>query len=60
MRTIVIVIVLALAGCARTQVVRTSANTMVIQTAAAPACGAQGAMRVAQELAAIETISSRI
>jgi hypothetical protein len=29
---------------------------MVIQTAAAPVCGGQGAIRVAQQLAAIETV----
>jgi hypothetical protein len=29
---------------------------MVIQTGAAPVCGGQGALRVAQQLAAIETI----
>jgi hypothetical protein len=56
MRTIFLVLVLALAGCARGEAVRTSANTMVIQTGAAPVCGGPGALRVAQQLAAIETI----
>jgi hypothetical protein len=56
MRTTALLLVLALAGCARGEAVRTSANTMVIQTGAAPVCGGQGALRVAQQLAAIETI----
>jgi hypothetical protein len=56
MKTIVLLCLLALAGCARGEAVRTSANTMVIQTGAAPVCGGQGALRVAQQLAAIETI----
>lgn len=56
MRRVVVGLALALAGCASGQAVRTSANTMVIQTGAAPVCGGQGALRVAQQLAAIETI----
>src|SRR5262245_63585849 len=56
MRTIASVLVLALAGCAGGEAVRTSANTMVIQTTAAPVCRGTGALRVAQKLAAIETI----
>jgi hypothetical protein len=47
---------LAVAGCASGQAVRTSANTMIIQTGAAPICGGSGALRVAQQLAAIETV----
>ena len=47
---------LVLGGCARGEAVRTSANTMIIQTGAAPICGGQGALRVSQQLAAIETI----
>lgn len=49
---------LALAGCARSEAVRTSANTMIIQTGAAPICGGTGALRVSQQLAAIETIKA--
>ena len=56
MRVGVVILALALAGCARGQAVRTSANTMIIQTGAAPICGGQGALRVSQQLAAIETI----
>ena len=49
---------IALAGCARSEAVRTSANTMIIQTGAAPVCGGTGALRVSQQLAAIETIKA--
>lgn len=47
---------LLLAGCAGAQATRTSANTMIINARAAPACGAAGAARVASKSAAIETI----
>lgn len=47
---------LALAGCAGAQATRTSANTMVVQASAAPACGPQGAARVAALTVAVETI----
>ena len=49
---------LALGGCARSEAVRTSANTMIIQTGAAPICGGTGALKVSQQLAAIETIKA--
>jgi len=49
---------LALGGCARSEAVRTSANTMIIQTGAAPVCGGAGALKVSQQLAAIETIKA--
>lgn len=45
-----------LAGCAGTEVTRTSQNTMIIEAGAAPVCGARGAARVAAKSAAIETI----
>jgi hypothetical protein len=47
---------LTLTACAGGQGIRTSANTLVIQAGAAPLCGGQGALRVAQQVAAIETI----
>jgi hypothetical protein len=53
---IVVALALALAGCARSEAVRTSSNTMFISTSAAPVCGGQGALHVAQEQAAIQTI----
>jgi hypothetical protein len=56
MRTTLLLLVLALAACARGEAVRTSANTMIIQTSAAPVCRGTGALHVAQQLAAVETI----
>lgn len=47
---------LVLGACARGQAVRTSANTMIVQTSAAAVCGGQGALAASQRLAAIETI----
>jgi hypothetical protein len=47
-----------LSGCARSEPVRTSANTMMIQTSAAPICGGTGAVHVAQQMAAVETIKA--
>ena len=49
---------LALAACTSSNTVRTSANTAIIQTSAAPVCGGVGAARVAQKQAAIETIKA--
>jgi hypothetical protein len=49
-------IIMTLPNCAGTQATRTSANTMILNTAAAPACGSLGAARVAAKSAAIETI----
>lgn len=45
-----------LAACAGAQATRTSANTMLIDAGAAPACGPGGAARVAALSAAVETI----
>lgn len=47
---------LVLGACARGQAVRTSANTMIVQTSAAAVCGGTGALAASQRLAAIETI----
>jgi len=46
----------ALSACAGAQATRTSANTMIIDAGAAPACGSMGAAKVAQKSAAVETI----
>lgn len=54
--TLVAALALALGGCAGGEAIRTSANTMLVQAGAAPACGPQGALRVAQRVAAVETI----
>lgn len=50
--------VVALAACTSSNAVRTSANTAIIQTSAAPVCGGTGAAKVAQQQAAIETIKA--
>lgn len=49
---------LAISGCTSSNTVRTSANTAIIQTSAAPVCGGAGAARAAQKQAAIETIKA--
>jgi hypothetical protein len=56
MKLALALIPLALVGCAGGEAIRTSANTMIVQAGAAPACGPGGALRVAQKVAAIETI----
>lgn len=43
-------------ACTSSSAVRTSANTAIIKTSAAPVCGGAGAARVAQKQAAIETL----
>jgi hypothetical protein len=49
---------LTLAACTSSNAVRTSANTAIIRTSAAPVCGGTGAARVAEQQAAIETIKA--
>lgn len=49
---------MALAACTSSNTVRTSANTAIVQTRAAPICGGTGAARVAEKQAAIETIKA--
>lgn len=49
---------LALGACTSSNTVRTSINTAIVQTSAAPVCGGAGAARVAQQQAAIETIKA--
>ena len=56
MRIVLVPLVFLLTACAGAQATRTSANTMLIDGGAAPACGAGGAARVAAKSAAIETI----
>ncbi len=51
-----LIISLLLSGCASSSVMQLDANTVEISTSAAPACGAQGAQRVAAKTAAIETL----
>ena len=47
---------LGLTACAQTSVMQISQNEILLTTSAAPVCGATGSQRVAQEMAAIETI----
>lgn len=49
---------LTLAACTSSDTIRTSANTAIVRTSAAPVCGGTGASRVAQKQAAIETIKA--
>jgi hypothetical protein len=54
----VVVLASVLASCAGAQVTRTSANSMLVDAGAAPACGPAGAAKVAAKAAAIETIKA--
>lgn len=47
-----------LGACASSSTIRTSADTAIVQTSAAPACGGIGAAKVAQKQAAIETLKA--
>lgn len=47
---------IALSGCATTDVQPLTASSFMISTTAAPACGASGARKVANQAAAIEVI----
>lgn len=49
---------MTLAACTSSDTIRTSANTAIVRTSAAPVCGGTGASRVAQKQAAIETIKA--
>jgi hypothetical protein len=51
-----LVLSLAVAGCARTSVLPLAADTLQITASAAPACGATGAQSVALHRAAVETL----
>lgn len=56
MKKVLLATLVALYGCAGTNAVRTSHDTVIIQASAAPVCGSIGAARVAQRQAAIETL----
>ncbi|GLS28468.1 hypothetical protein SAMN04488498_1015 [Mesorhizobium albiziae] len=47
-----------LTACAASSTIRTSADTAIIQSSAAPVCGGIGAAKVAQKQAAIETLKA--
>jgi hypothetical protein len=58
-RTVVALLsVAALTACTSSNTMRTSVNTAIVQTSAAPICGGAGAARVGQKQAAIETIKA--
>lgn len=56
MRAVALFCFMLLAGCTQTDTVKLSANQVVISTEAAPICGGAGAAKVAQKMAAIETL----
>jgi hypothetical protein len=49
-------ILLTATGCASTSVTPLTNNKFLLQTSAAPACGASGAQEVATQMAAVETL----
>lgn len=51
-------IIAALAGCTSSETIRTSKDTAIVQTSAAPICGGTGAARTAYKQAAISTIQA--
>lgn len=52
----ILIAVLALAGCARATTMPLSQDTVMITSRAAPACGPEGAQKVAIRQASVETI----
>lgn len=55
---VVAVSVAILAGCAATSITPISKNQVLISTNAAPACGTDGAAKVASQMAAVATLRS--
>ena len=53
---ITICLLLGIISCASTEVVQVSRNQAVISTSAAPVCGTEGALKVAQKMAAVATL----
>lgn len=58
LRLTLLVPAIGLAACTSSSTVRTSADTAIVQTSAAPICQGAGAARAAQKQAAIETIKA--
>ena len=56
MRALLVIPLAVLVGCTQTDSIKVSENQAIISTSAAPICGGAGAGRVAQKMAAIETI----
>lgn len=55
-RSVIVVAALLLTACARTEVVDLSRNQVLVSTRAAPACGEAGALRVANQMAAVAAL----
>lgn len=51
-----LVLAVAVAGCASSSVTPISQNQFILNTSAAPACGTAGAQKVASKMAAVETL----
>ena len=47
---------IGITACARTEIIPTAKNQAVISTSAAPVCGTEGALRVANQMAAVATL----
>ena len=47
---------IGITACARTEIIPTARNQAVISTSAAPVCGTDGALRVANQMAAVATL----
>ena len=45
-----------LTACAQTEIIQTAKNQAVVSTSAAPVCGTAGALRVANQMAAVATL----
>jgi hypothetical protein len=55
-KLLIIGLPILLGGCAQTDTMKVSRNEVIINTSAAPICGGNGAAKVAEKMAAIETI----
>ena len=49
-------VMFGLTACARTEIIPTAKNQAVVSTSAAPICGTDGALRVANQMAAVATL----
>lgn len=49
-------VIFGLTACARTEIIPTAKNQAVVSTSAAPVCGTDGALRVANQMAAVATL----
>ena len=49
-------VMFGLTACAQTEIIQTAKNQAVVSTSAAPVCGTDGALRVANQMAAVATL----